>query len=193
MPGKQRAILTDLDGIYFRLVDHFGEYGVSARFEEEIKVVGGLGDVMTDLEARGYIFLGNTNQPDIARKKITPEFLEKKHAMLRTMYPQIKKIFICTHTETDLCPCRKPKPGLFLDAEKEFDVDFSVSWVISDAKTDIQAGAYVRAKTILVQTNWNAEKIVPVLGIATAVVNDTRGALKLILDLENKTSNKDDV
>lgn len=191
MPGDKRGILLDLDGVLFELVDHFGEYGVSARFPEEIKILEGLGKLFDALTAKGYVIVGHTNQPDIARKKIKLRFLEKKHALLERKYPQIKKIYICGHTETDLCDCRKPKAGLLRQATKDFNLNFSASWVIGDSRSDIEAGRMVHTKTILLQTDYNCAS--PAIDKCTAVAKSINGALSLILALEDKTSNVHDV
>ena len=61
MPGKEKAILADLDLVFFGGVDHFGEYGVSPRLEEEIKVVEGLTKSLDELVRLGFIIIGHTN------------------------------------------------------------------------------------------------------------------------------------
>jgi D-glycero-D-manno-heptose 1,7-bisphosphate phosphatase len=191
MPGTRKLLLLDLDGITFKLVDHFGEYGVSARTLPEIKIVDGLGTLLDELTAAEYVIVGCTNQPDRARGKITSEFLVEKHRLLMEKYPQIVDVFTCAHTETDLCDCRKPKPGLLRQAAKRYDGDFSVSWMVGDSRGDIESGVLVHARTILVQTPYNCGN--PAIDIATAIAKDTRGALALILALERGETNKDDV
>ena len=191
MPGTEKALLADLDLVFFKGVNHFGEYGVSPRLEKEIRVVDGLGKPLDELVKLGYLIIGHTNQPDISRQKITQEFLDKKHAMLLEKYPQFKEIFVCTHTETDLCDCRKPKPGLLRQAAKKYNLDFSISWVIGDSRGDVEAGKMVHAKTILIQTDYNCGN--PAIDIATAVTKNTKGALSLIVALATDATNKDDV
>lgn len=191
MPGKEKGVLLDIDGTLAGLVDHFGEYGVSARTEDEITIIDDLGDLFEELVAVGYKIICHTNQPDLARRKITQEFLDRKHDLLRKKYPPIEDIFVCSHTETDLCTCRKPKPGLLRQAGKKFNLDFSRSWVIGDSRGDIEAGSLVHARTILVQTAYNCGS--PAIDIATAVAKSTKGALSLILALETNTSNENDI
>lgn len=190
MPGKKKGLLLDIDGILAKLVDHFGEYGVSARIPSEIAIVEGLGSVLDELVKLGYTIVCVTNQPDLARGKVTQEFLDLKHAAIKDRYPQISKIYTCGHTETDLCDCRKPKPGLLRQAGKEFDLDFSISWVIGDSRGDIEAAKLVHAKSIFLQTDYNCAS--PAIDVATAIAKSTAGALKLIVALEKKESNKDD-
>ena len=191
MLGTKKGVLLDLDGVLLQLVDHFGEYGVSARTSEEIEIVDGLGELFDALVGKEFVIIGHTNQPDIARKKITQKFLDKKHALLQKKYPQVERIYVCSHTETDLCDCRKPKPGLLRQAAKDFGLDFSLSWVVGDSRGAIEAGRMVHAKTIFILTEYNCAN--PAIDKCTAVAKNVRGALSLILALENKTSNVHDV
>ena len=190
MPGDKKAILLDLDGVTFKLVDHFGEYGVSARLPHEISIVDGLTKEFDALVAAGFVIVGVTNQPDVSRGKITQEFLDGKHAKLQAEYPQIARIYACTHTETDLCNCRKPKPGLLLQAAKDYDIDFSVSWMVGDSRSDVEAGVLAHAKTIFLQTPYNCAD--PAIAKCTAVAKNIKGALRLILALEDGAKNTDD-
>lgn len=188
--GTERAVICDLDGVFFSLLDHFGERGVAARLPDEVKVVDGLTGELDKLVALGFAIIGATNQPDIARGKITPAFLEWKHRQLTQAYPQFKRIFPCTHTEADLCSCSKPKPGLLRQAGKAFNLDFSKCWMIGDSRADVEAGMMVGAKTILVQTQWNCGN--PAIDKATAVATSTKGALKLIAQVESGERNTGD-
>jgi len=183
---RQAAVFSDLDGILFELVNHFGEYGVSARSPEELKTVPGLSDVLNSLEAGGFLLFGITNQPDIARKKITSAFLEQKHNLLLETYPQVKEIYCCPHTESDICSCRKPKPGLLLAAAKKYELDLSKCWVVGDSRADIEAGSAANTRTVLVQTRYNVGD--PSIKLATAVVKSAKAAFKLIVEIADKES-----
>jgi len=182
MPELQKGVLLDMDGIFFELVNHFGEYGVGARIADEIAIVDGLAEPLDELVKLGYVIVGHTNQPDIARGKITMDFLDSKHRLLQEKYPQIGEIFVCIHAETDLCDCRKPKPGLLRQAAIELGLDFSTSWVIGDSRGDIEAAVMVHTKSIFVQTAYNCGS--PAIDIATAVVKSTQRALSLIVALD---------
>lgn len=195
MPGTEKAVSLDLDGIAFRLLDHCGEYGVAARLLSEVKVVEGLGPGLDKLINLGFKILGNTNQPDVARNKFTePDFLTKKHAMLLATYPQfesIKNLYICPHTETDGCNCRKPKPGLLLQASKDHNLDLAQCWMVGDSGRDIEAGIFARCKTIFVRTGWNHGNYG--LRLANYIVNSPAAALDLIVMVVEGKSNTHDL
>jgi len=188
--GTMRAVICDLDGVFFKLLNHFGEYGVSARLPNEVATEEGLGEVLDELVTLGFKIIGVTNQPDISRGKSTPEFLSWKHAQLLKMYPQFSRVFPCTHTEADLCSCRKPKAGLLRQAGKQFGLDFAESWMIGDSRADVEAGMMVGARTILIQTKWNCGN--PAIDKATAVATSTKGALKLIALVKSGEKNHGD-
>jgi D-glycero-D-manno-heptose 1,7-bisphosphate phosphatase len=152
-----RAVLTDIDGIFFELVDHCGEFGVSARFAHEIELFSVLGGPLTDLVHEGFVILGITNQPDIARRKISRDFLKLKHRILRRLYPQVTKVFVCEHDDSDFCECRKPRPGLLTQAAEEFGLDLSKCWVVGDSISDINAGVSQNTMTVFVRTKYNKD------------------------------------
>ncbi len=64
----------------------------------------------------------------------------------------ITKTYVCPHGDVSDCDCRKPKPGLLLQAATEYGIDLSASWMIGDRLTDILTGINAGTKTILVQT-----------------------------------------
>lgn len=64
----------------------------------------------------------------------------------------VTKTYVCPHGEGSTCNCRKPKPGLLLQAAEEYGIDLSESWMIGDRLTDIHTGINAGTKTVLVQT-----------------------------------------
>lgn len=61
-------------------------------------------------------------------------------------------VFCCTH-ERNTCTCRKPEPGLLLDAARQLDLDLSACWMIGDKETDVEAGRHAGCRAILV-SRW---------------------------------------
>lgn len=188
---KSPAVLLDVDGVLVRLVDRDGDFGVSPRTEAEIVVFADLGNALDALQERKFVIVAITNQPDIARGKIEPAFLDRKHELLKEAYPQIEEVFVCPHTESDLCECRKPKPGLLLKAAKKFNLDLSTVWMVGDSRADIEAGNLVHAKTVLVQNRYNCGD--PSIAICTAVAKSTRRALSLIVAVHDGKLNSNDI
>jgi D-glycero-D-manno-heptose 1,7-bisphosphate phosphatase len=97
-----------------------------------------------------------TNQFSLAEKRITLEqFHEINNHILELIAPsgiKILKTYFCPHGDADNCTCQKPKPGMLLDAAKEFNVDLRHSWMIGDRPSDVMTGVHAGTKTILVKT-----------------------------------------
>ena len=101
----------------------------------------------------GYIVLIVTNQRGIAKRLLTRETLDEIHRNmqnhLQLFGAHIDKIYVCPH-DLDECDCRKPKIGLFLEAEKDFSIDKNQSWMIGDSSSDMIAGQNYKLKTIYI-------------------------------------------
>ena len=114
-----------------------------------------------------------TNQPVIARGEVTWEELNEIHKKMATLLGKegayVDGIFICPHhpdkgfegerPEYKIdCDCRKPKPGLLLQAAKDFNIDLSESYMIGDSHRDVEAGenAGVKKSILIKEINENA-------------------------------------
>lgn len=97
-----------------------------------------------------------SNQAGIAEDLLTDkEFEIINHELLKLLEPsgiKIPKTYYCPHGERSTCNCRKPKPGLLMQAAKEFAIDLPLSWMIEDRPTDIEAGINAGTKTIFVES-----------------------------------------
>ena len=111
---------------------------------------------MKRLAALDYGVILITNQMGIAEGRLTEEdFHRLNDIVIELLTPtgvKILKTYFCPHDPDDNCECRKPKPGMLLQAAKEFDIDMANSYTIGDRESDIQAGINAGTKTILVKT-----------------------------------------
>ena len=71
---------------------------------------------------------------------------------------KLDDIFVCYHDDHDNCKCRKPKPGLLLEASKKWNIDLKKSYMIGDRWRDIEAGRCVECKTIFIDCNYKETK-----------------------------------
>jgi D-glycero-D-manno-heptose 1,7-bisphosphate phosphatase len=119
----------------------------------------------------GYGLAIATNQRGVARGVMSRQALEIIHQHLiehlREAGIPLLGIYCCTH-ERNTCTCRKPQPGLLLQAATEHRIDLSASWMIGDNETDIEAGRRAGCRTILVNpaptANTRATHIIPDIG-----------------------------
>ncbi|MGC8851961.1 MAG: HAD-IIIA family hydrolase [Minisyncoccia bacterium] len=82
--------------------------------------------------------------------------LEKMHDFLMRELP-VDDIEVCPHDDNDNCFCRKPKPGLILQAAEKLNIDLTKSYVIGDRWKDIEAGRSAGCKTLLIRTEYNKD------------------------------------
>lgn len=106
------------------------------------------------LKESGYIVLLVSNQPGIARGNLTEDALsaihEKMKADLAKQGASIDKIYYCPHNWDEGCPCRKPKPGMFFQAQKEWNFNLTDCYMIGDDERDMEAGQAAGCHTLLV-------------------------------------------
>ena len=146
--NKQKAIFLDRDGTINKYVGFL-------RNIDEFELIEGVSEAIKQINQSGYLAIVVTNQPVIARGEVTWEELHEIHKKMETLLGKdgayIDGIYICPHhpdkgfegerPEYKIdCDCRKPKPGLLLQAAKDFNIDLSQSVMIGDSENDLQAG-----------------------------------------------------
>lgn len=108
------------------------------------------------LAAHGYGIIFVTNQSNIGQGRIDQECFERIHdRVLELISPSginVLKTFVCPHCPGDGCACRKPAPGMLLEAADEFDLPVSDTYMVGDRLSDIGAGNNAGMRTILVET-----------------------------------------
>jgi len=145
-----RAVFLDRDGVINKKLPQ-GRYVTKW---EEFEFLEGAAAAIRLLNERGLLVFVLTNQRGIARGLLTKDALRNIHGLMLAALSQhgarIDCIYSCPH-DVEACECRKPGVGLFLEAKREFPVvDFQESFVIGDSWTDIEAGAKLECKCILI-------------------------------------------
>jgi D-glycero-D-manno-heptose 1,7-bisphosphate phosphatase len=144
-----RAVFLDRDGVLNRVFLHEDGKSHPPVSPHELEVLPGVMDTCQSLRRAGFLLIVVTNQPDVARGTQQREVVEAINRELRRQIP-LDDIRVCYHDEDDNCPCRKPKPGMLLEAALTWDIDFKESFMIGDRYTDIEAGRRAGCKTVLV-------------------------------------------
>jgi len=151
----KKAIFLDRDGVINKAILKEGKPFSPRRFEE-FKLFDGIREVLEKFKKKDFLNIIVTNQPDIARGLIERETLEKMHKFIKENLP-IDDIFVCPHDDIANCHCRKPKPGMLLEAAKKWDINLNESFIIGDSWKDIEAGKAVGCATILLDNLYNKE------------------------------------
>jgi len=133
---KTKVFFIDRDGVINKEIGYLHEI---AKFE----FIDGVIESLKYIQNKGFKIIIITNQSGIGRGMYSREkFLELNKWMidfLSTQGVKILDVFYCPHSPEESCSCRKPLPGMFLDAIKKYAIDIEISWSIGDKETDIQA------------------------------------------------------
>lgn len=142
------AVFLDRDGVINKEVKFLHRV-------EQLELIRGAAEAIRLINQKGYLAIVVTNQPVIARNMCTLEELDTIHATLETLlgkeHAYLDAIYYCPHHPDSgypeerkeykvVCNCRKPKPGMILQAAKDWNIDLSQSYLVGDSETDIQAG-----------------------------------------------------
>ncbi len=146
----RRAVFLDRDGVINRNEVRDGRpHGPQS--VEDFVILPGVGEAVAALRAAGYLVIVATNQPNVAR-----ETVEAMHAKMRRTVP-VDDIRVCPHSESDNCACRKPKPGLLLDAARDHGISLAHSWMVGDRWRDVEAGKAAGCRTIFIDHGYTNE------------------------------------
>ncbi len=148
----RRAVFLDRDGVLNAAVIREGRPYPPASLAE-LRIAPDAPDSLARLRSAGFLLIVVTNQPDLARGRTTPEIVGEIHAALRAALP-LDAIYICAHDNGNGCECRKPKPGMLLDAARQFDIDLGGSFMVGDRWRDVDAGARAGCRTVLLDFHY---------------------------------------
>lgn len=127
------------------------------RPEEFIWMPGAI-EAVKMLNEAGYMVILISNQPGIARGRLTEEMLQSIHdkmiSDLADAGAHIDKIYYCPHNWDEGCECRKPKPGMLYQAQKDFSLNLRTGYLIGDDERDIEAGKAAGCHSILVSGEY---------------------------------------
>jgi D-glycero-D-manno-heptose 1,7-bisphosphate phosphatase len=140
------------------------------RRADELRLLPQVPAALQLLSRGGFLLVVVSNQPIVARGIATEADVEAVHTDLQKMIsagggPSIERFYFCPHhPNANLpayrvnCECRKPKPGMLLQAARELKLDLGASFMIGDRITDIIAGAKAGCRTVLVHTGKHLDK-----------------------------------
>jgi D-glycero-D-manno-heptose 1,7-bisphosphate phosphatase len=143
----KRAVFLDRDGVITEAVLRDG------RPHPSTTILPGVAPALAELRAAGFALVVVTNQPDVARGTITKDTVEAFHAKLRDELG-LDAVYACFHDDADHCACRKPAPGMLLDAARDLGLDPATSFMVGDRWRDIEAGAAAGCRTIFVDREY---------------------------------------
>lgn len=105
------------------------------------------------LKKAGFVLIATTNQPGLSRGYQSRRELDLMHELLMRELP-LDDILVCPHDETNHCLCRRPNPGLLLEAGFKWQLDLNRSFVVSDKWQDAEAARAAGCTSLLIQSPW---------------------------------------
>ena len=146
------GIFLERDGI-LNVVRNERHHQVSPLTLEEFHVNEAIAPLLSQLKAEGFLLIATTNQPGLSRGYQSRRELDRMHDLLCRKLP-LDDILICPHDETDHCPCRKPNPGLLVEAAFKWHLGLDGSFVVSDKWQDAEAARTAGCTSLLLQSPW---------------------------------------
>jgi D-glycero-D-manno-heptose 1,7-bisphosphate phosphatase len=154
------AIFLDRDGVLIEDSHYLGS-------RDRVRFVPGSAEAIALLSRAGWPVVVVTNQSGVGRGLFTFESVGEVHAhiaeQLATFGATVAGFYFCPHhPEAEVaayriaCECRKPKPGMLRTAAAELGLDPARSWMVGDRVSDLEAGAAVGARTVLVRTGYGS-------------------------------------
>jgi D-glycero-D-manno-heptose 1,7-bisphosphate phosphatase len=144
------GVFIERDGI-LNLVNVERQHQVLPLTLEELRPNLAAVPLLEKLRAAGFVLIATTNQPGLSRGYQIRRELDRMHDRIRTVF-SLDDILVCPHDETDRCPCRKPKPGLLVEAAFKWHLDLDRSFVISDKWQDAEAARTAGCTSLLIQS-----------------------------------------
>jgi len=154
--GLRRAVFLDRDGVLNKAFVRGGK-PYPPQTVAEVEILPGVPDALERLRKAGFLNVVVTNQPDVATGKQRREVVEQINALLQKKMP-IDAIRVCFHDDAANCACRKPKPGMLLEAAQELGIDLKASFLVGDRWRDIEAGQAAGCKGYFIDYGYSEKR-----------------------------------
>ena len=157
-PASRPAIFLDRDGV---IIENRTDY---CRSWEEVVILPGALQALARAQGTSYAVVIITNQSAVGRglvdRETTDDINVRLVAAIRAAGGRVDGVYMCPHAPEDGCACRKPKPGLLLQASRDLSLDLLRSVLIGDSLSDIEAArAAGVGRAMLVRTGRGLEQL----------------------------------
>lgn len=153
---KNRAVFLDRDGVINQVILKNGRPHPPTSLKN-LKIIPGVKEAISRLKEAGFIIIVVSNQPDVARGTLDRKNVEEINRWLGYKL-LIDSFMICYHDDSDMCSCRKPRPGMLVSAAKQWQLDLTGSFMVGDRWKDISAGNAANCTTLFINYGYNEEQ-----------------------------------
>lgn len=156
MTASARAVFLDRDGVLNQTVVRNG-CPFPPQSLGEVTILPGVKKACRKLREAGFLLIVATNQPDIARGIATAESVAGINEYIQSELG-IHEFRVCPHDNLSRCGCRKPEPGMLIEAAQKWNIDLAASFMVGDRWRDIEAGQRAGCKTAFIDYNYNERR-----------------------------------
>jgi D-glycero-D-manno-heptose 1,7-bisphosphate phosphatase len=172
---RRPAVFLDRDGVLSRSVVRGGK-AYAPRALKDFRLLPRAANSVKRLHIAGFIVIVVTNQPDIGNGLADRAVVEAMNDRLRSR-TAVDDIEMCPHRQDAGCACRKPKPGMLLEASRHHNIDLKRSFIVGDRASDISAGEAAGCLTVFIDRRYRE----PAPSAPTATVRSLRAAVDFII------------
>jgi D-glycero-D-manno-heptose 1,7-bisphosphate phosphatase len=152
----KKAVFLDRDGTLNNTIMRSGRPS-PPKSTHEFEILPYVPEAILQFKDLGFIPVVVTNQPDFARG-ITPLSQIKVFNEIIKDQLQIEHVYMCLHDDIDVCSCRKPQPGLLVNAALDLNIDTKLSIMVGDRWKDIAAGQAAGCKCFFIDNSYDEER-----------------------------------
>lgn len=149
----QKAVFLDRDGVLNRPILRGGKSYPPGDLSQ-LEILPGVAEALDELRSAGFLLVVVTNQPDVARGAAQRQDVELINAELCERLP-LDDVRVCYHDDRDSCHCRKPLPGMILEAARDLRIDLQKSYIVGDRWRDIEAGRRAGCRTVFIDSGYS--------------------------------------
>ena len=151
--GLRPAVFLDRDGVI--VVPEFRDRrSFAPKRLEDFRFYPEAAASLQRLKGAGFILAVITNQPDVGNGLIARSEVDAMHETMTRELP-VDAVKACFHRQADGCNCRKPKPGMILEAAVELGVNLNKSFMVGDRRSDVEAGRAAGCATVFIDLGYD--------------------------------------
>jgi D,D-heptose 1,7-bisphosphate phosphatase len=166
-----------------------------------IHLLPGVADGLRLLHRAGFLLIVVTNQAGVAEGRFTEDHVRHMEGSLRlvlsTFRIPLSGFYYCPHHPAGVvrryavrCACRKPNPGMLMQAAEDLHVSLEQSWMVGDILHDVEAGRWAGCRTILIDNRNETEWMMNEMRWPDYLANDMLQAARLILESSPSPSSR---
>lgn len=154
--ARRRAVFLDRDGVLNKPIVRDGR-PFPPDTVADLEILPGVAAACRVMADAGLLLIGVTNQPDVARGSRTTADIRAINDSLRRRL-RLDDIRVCPHDDGHDCDCRKPRPGMLVEAARDFDIDLITSIMVGDRWRDIEAGKAAGCRTVFIDYGYTERR-----------------------------------